>query len=82
MSKYVLTCVVIKIKVSHSRPTRVVRVALVWHSCRIRVALVSLCLTRLGLVSFASRPWYTRVVCVALVSLVSGTCVVKWTRSK
>ena len=42
--KYVFTCVVIKIKISHSCRTRVVRVVLVSHSCWTLLARVSLVL--------------------------------------
>ena len=40
MWKYVFTHIVIKIKISHSSRTSVVRVALALHSCRTLVALV------------------------------------------
>ena len=59
-SKYVFTSVVIKIKNFHSCRTRVVRVALVSHSCH-------WCNSRVVLVSFVQRS-------CALVSLVSHSC--------
>ena len=81
--KYIFTSVVIKIKIFHSRRTRVVRVAFMLHSCRLcstRVALVfhscCLCLTHVVLVSLVSHSCFIRVVRVALVSFVSGTRVV------
>ena len=72
--KYIFTSVVIKIKIFHSRRTRVVCVALVSHSCCTRVDCVSLvshsCHTRVSLVSHSccsrvalvSHSYRTRVV--------------------
>ena len=55
--KYVFTRVVVKIKICHSRRTRVVRVALVPYSCR-------LCLTRIALVLLVLHLCRIRVACV------------------
>ena len=70
-----LTSVALLSFVEHSCHTRVVRVALVLHLCRT-------CVTRVSLVLVSCFSCCTRVVCVALVSLVSGTRVIKQTRSK
>ena len=69
---------VIKIKIFHSYRTRVARVALVLHLYCTRVALVShLYRTHVAHVSLVLHSRRTRVVCVALASLLSGSCVVK-----
>ena len=69
MLKYVFTRAMIKIKFFHSCCTRVVRVALVLHSCRS-------CSTRVALVLLVLYSCCIRVARVALVLLVSGTPVV------
>ena len=76
-----------KIKILYTCCTRVVRVALVSHSCRqcsTRVALVShtcrSCLTHVALVLLVSHLCCIRVTRVTLVSLVSGTRVVNQSR--
>ena len=78
---------VIKIKIFHSRCTRVVCVALVSHSCRLcltRAALVfvqHLCRTRVACVSLVLHSCCIRVASVTTLSLVFGTRVVNQTRS-
>ena len=68
---YIFTCVIIKIKTFCSCRTCIVGVARVLHSCR-------LCSTRVTLVSHFCCSY---LICVAFVSLVSGTRVLKQTRS-
>ena len=61
LGKYVFTCVIIKIKIFHSCRTRVVRVALVSHSCGSCSARVSLVFALVSLVFHSCRTRVTRV---------------------